>query len=395
MGMLDGIRILDLSRFVSGPNCSMMLGDMGADVIKIEQPGVGDNTRKWSAGNKSDNPYFLSVNRNKRSLALNFQHPEGKAVLLKLAAASDVVMHNLRPGTFESHGYGYEVLKAANPRIILCEISGYGKTGPDAARPAFDLTIQAESGLMSLVGEPDGPPMKVGAPITDVATSLMACIGIQGALLQRARTGQGCHVSTSMLESALACMPNVAIEYLVGGIPPARWGNGHPNIVPYAVFPAADGWVTIGVGAETQWKPFCTLINRPDLATDPRFATNPARLNNREALEAELKPIIAAHPRSYWRDRMAELGLPSAPVNGLDDTLGGPQVTALGTVQTVDHPQLGPIRLMRSPLQVDGTYLPIHRAPPMLGQHSDEILRTLAGLNDNEIAALRASGTIG
>lgn len=395
MRFLEGIRVLDLSRFVSGPFCSMMLGDMGAEILKVERPGVGDNTRKWSPTNTTDPPYFLSVNRNKRSIALDFQSARGKEVLLKLVAKCDVFLHNLRPGTFEEHGYSYEALRAINPRLVFCEITGYGKDGPDANRAAFDLTIQAESGLMSLIGEPEGTPMKVGVPVTDIETSLMACIAIQGALVRRAQTGEGCRISISMLESALACMPNVISEYLVDKIQPKRWGSGHPSIVPYQTFRAADGWVTIGIGAEVHWKPFCKLIERPDLIDDPRFATNPARLANRELVTGELAKIIAQKPRRYWRERMAELGLPSAPVNGLDDTLEGPQVAALGTVQTVQHPERGPIRMIRSPIQVDGEYLGIKRVPPVLGQHTDEILKEVIGLDENGIAELRRAGAIG
>ena len=396
MGMLDGIRVIDLSRFVSGPFCSMFLGDMGADVMKVEQPGTGDNTRKWAPGASGpDNPYFMSVNRSKRSIVLNLKHPRGIDALLRLAAQSDVLMHNLRPGKLEAMGITFERLQAINPRLILCEVSGYGKSGPDHKRPAFDITIQAESGLMSLIGEPDGPPMKVGAPITDVLTAMTACIGIEGALLARERTGKGTHLRTSMLEAALAAMPNVASEYLIGKVPPLRWGNGHPNIVPYEVFPAADGFITIGVGSERQWKPFCELIGRPDLASDVRYSTNPARLDNRAALIAELKPLIAAQSRAYWRDGMDELGLPCAFVNGLDETLRGPQASALGVVQKVEHPTCGTIEMVCSPLEVDGHYLPINRPPPTLGQHTDEILHDVGGLTQAEIAELRQCGAIG
>jgi crotonobetainyl-CoA:carnitine CoA-transferase CaiB-like acyl-CoA transferase len=395
MKFLEGIRVLDLSRFVSGPFCSMMLGDMGAEVLKIERPGGGDNTRKWSPSNTTDPPYFLSVNRNKRSVALDFQKEEGKKLLLKLVESCDVFLHNLRPGTFEQHGYSYEQLRDINPQLIFCEISGYGKEGPDSFRAAFDLTIQAESGLMSLIGEPGGEPMKVGVPVTDIETSLMACIAIQGALVRRERTGKGARVAISMIEAALACMPNVASEYLVDGVKPRRWGSGHPSIVPYQVFPASDGWVTIGIGAEAHWKPFCELIERPDLIEDPCFATNPARLANRELVTAELASIISQKPRRYWREKMAALGLPSAPVNSLDEMLEGPQVRALGTVQTVEHSDRGPIRMLRSPIQADGEYLGIDRPPPILGEHTDEVLKELAGLDDTDLANLRRAGAIG
>ena len=395
MSLLKGIRVLDLTRFVSGPFCTMMLGDLGADVIKVEQPGAGDNTRKWTSSQAADPPYFLSVNLNKRSITLDFRRKRGREILLRLAAKSDVVIHNLRPGTFESHDLSYEKLQAVNPKIILCEITGYGKTGPEKERGAFDLTIQAESGLMSVNGEPDGMPTKVGVPVTDIMTSMMACIGIEAALVNRERTGKGSRISTSMIESALAMMPNVVTEYLVGGVVPVRTGHGHPNVSPYGIFKASDGWVTMAVGTEGHWAPYCRMMGLPDLIDDPRFARNSDRLVNRDALNAYLNPIVATQPRSYWRDQMAAIGLPSAPVNTVVDSLASPQIEALGTVQTVTHPQLGAIRMIRSPLQVDEEYLPIRLAPPTLGQHSDEVLRELAGLDDAEIRSLREEGSVG
>lgn len=395
MELLDGMRVIDLSRYVSGPNCTMILGDLGADVIKIEHPRTGDGTRRWGmVGMGMDNPYFLSVNRSKRSVAIDIKHPEGQDLIKALAKESDVLIHNFKFGSLDAVGLGWEVLHELNPRLVLCEISGYGDSGPYRDRPAFDFPTQAQSGLMSVIGEADGTPMKVGVPILDVATSLFACNGILAALISRERTGLGTRISTSLLESALACMTNVMSDYLVGNKSPARWGNGHPNLAPYAAFKGSDGWFTIGVATEGQWINLCKVINRPDLATDERFATNQARLANRDALDDVLAPEFLKDTRTKWLDEMNASGIPCAPINTIPQIVEDPQIQAIGMIEETAHPELGSIRMVRSPISIDSATIPIHRPPPTLGQHTDEVLSGVLGIGAEKLAALRHAGTI-
>lgn len=395
MTILDGFRILDLTRFISGPYCSMMLGDLGADVIKIEHPTGGDGTRRWGAGAyPQDNPYYLSVNRNKRSIAIDLKKPAGREVLEALIAQSDALIQNGLFGAFDRLGFDDARLKSLNPRLIRCDITGYGECGPDRDRPAFDFTIQAESGLMSLTGDPGGPPMKVGAPLTDVMTALVMCNGIVAALLHRERTGEVRRVATSMLETVLACMPNVVSDYIVGGIDPQRWGNAHPNLSPYEIYATRDGWIALGIATEPQWARFCSLIARSDLVCDPRFATNPDRVKNRKALNCELNREISARSSDYWHGKFVELGLPSARLNTVPEALGSDQVAALGLVESTAHPLYGTIKMVRSPLSFDGNVLPIERGPPTLGQHTDEILGEVLRLDRDAIEKLRDGGIV-
>ena len=392
---LQGIRVVDVTRFISGPYCAMYLGDLGADVIKIEHPRDGDGTRRWGSGpHPADNPYYLSVNRNKRSVGLDLKQPGGLRVLEDLIARSDVLLSNAIPGALEALGLTPGRLAALNPRLVRCEITGYGRLGPDSERGAFDFTIQAEAGMMALNGEPDGPPMKVGAPIMDVLTGLNACIAVLAALIRRAGSGRGGHAGTSMLETALASMPNIVSDYLVGAIPPRRHGNAHPNLVPYEIYQTRDRWIALGLGNEPQWARFCALIGHPGLQQDPRFAINVERIAHREALNRVLRPIFAERPLSWWLAALDGASIPCAPVNTVDEALSSPQAEALGLVQAVPHPLYGQIRMARSPLTVDGAPLPIRRAPPTLGQHTTEVLSQVLGRSADEIAALRAVGAV-
>ncbi|GAA5231831.1 CaiB/BaiF CoA transferase family protein [Verticiella sediminum] len=395
MAPLSGIRVVDLTRFISGPYLTMFLGDLGADVIKIEHPLDGDATRRWGSGPfPSDNPYYLSVNRNKRSIGLDLKHADGMQTLEALIAKSDVLVINAIAGALEQLGLSETRLRAINPQCVICEITGYGDRGPDRRRGAFDFTIQAESGMMALNGDPDGSPMKVGAPIMDVLTGLTACIAVQSALYERQSTGRAPKVSTSMMETALACMPNIVSDYLVAGIFPHRYGNAHPNLVPYEVYETSDRWLALGLGNEPQWKRLCTLIERPDLRDDERFSINTARIAHREALNQQLKPVFAAQPLAWWLQSLARNAIPCAAVNTVADALDSEQIRAMGMVQDVEHPLYRSIKMVRSPISIDGNPLPIRRPPPCLGQHTDDILSGVLGLAPERIAALRASGAV-
>ena len=388
---LNGIRVVDLTRYLSGPYCAMYLGDMGADIIKIEHPTEGDSSRRWGSGPyPADNPYYLAVNRNKRSIGLDLKSKAGLKVLEDLICKSDVLLINSISGALEQLGLSQDRIRALNPRLVLCQITAYGDHGPNARRGALDFVIQAESGMMSLTGEPEGSPMKVGAPVMDVLTGMNACIAVQAALFQRQVTGVAPTVSTSMMETALASMPNVVSDYLVGGIMPGRHGNAHPNIAPYEIYETQDHWLAFGMGNELQWVRFCELINRSDIKQDSRFVTNVERIENREKLNEQLKPIFAAQSLHWWMRTLTEIGIPCAAVNSVPDALASEQVQALDLVKPVPHLLYGTLQMVRSPLNFDGAPLEIRRAPPCLGQHTDEILVEVLGLGATAVAELRA-----
>jgi crotonobetainyl-CoA:carnitine CoA-transferase CaiB-like acyl-CoA transferase len=393
--LLEGIRVIDLSRFVSGPYCTMLMGDMGADVIKIEHPVTGDGTRRWGMqGLGMDNPYFLSVNRSKRSVAVDIKNKRGRDVIEALVMQADVVITNAKYGSLEAAGLGYERLRAGNPGLVYCEITGFGGHGPYRDRPAFDFPTQAQSGLMSVIGEPDGAPMKIGVPMIDIMTAMQAFGGIQAALVQRARTGEGTKISTSLLETALASMTNVISDYINEGVEPERWGNGHPNLAPYAAYRAADGWITVGVATEGQWKQFCGVIGRPDLAEDPRFATNQARLGHRRELDEAIAPAVLAKSKHACLEALQDRGVPCAPLNTVPEIMADPHVREIGMVAELPHPTLGEVKMIRSAISVEDQPIQITLRPPTFGEHTDEVLRDLLNLDDTEIAALREAKAI-
>jgi formyl-CoA transferase len=394
-GPLAGVRVLDLSRVLAGPYAAMTLGDMGADVIKIEQPGDGDETRAWGppfAGGES--AYYLSVNRNKRGITLNLKHPQGRAILLDLVRHADVLIENFKVGTLERMGLDDATLWQANPRLIHAALTGFGTTGPYAAYPGYDFVAQAMSGIMSITGEPDGAPMKVGVAIVDVTAALFTLNGVLAALYERTSSGRGQRVDCSLLQSALAWLANVGQNYLVSGSPPGRFGNAHPNIVPYQTFNAADRPLAIASANQRQFETLCRLLNRPELVADPRFASNADRLANRDALVALLQEVFVTKSADAWLALLNEGGIAAGPINTVPEAFADPQVAALNVVRTLPHPTAGELRVVAPPFSLSESEVGPRSAPPLLGQHTADVLRDVLGRSDDEIGALRADGAI-
>jgi len=394
-GALQGVRVLDLSRVLAGPFCTMLLADYGADVIKVEAPGRGDDTRHWGppwAGGES--AYFLSVNRNKRSVTLNLKHEEGRQILRQLAARSDVFVENFKVGTARRLGLDYESLREVNPGLVYCSITGYGQTGPYSERPGYDFVIQAEGGIMSVTGPVEGPPCKVGVAIVDVTAGLFAATAILAALRHRDRTGEGQYIDVALLDSQVAWLINVAQNYLVSGEPPRRYGNAHPNIVPYEVFPTANDHVAVAIGNDAQYRRFCEVAGCLDLWEDERFQTNPGRVQHRDELVPRLQALFRTRTTEEWLRLLREHDISVAPVNSIPQVLGDPHVEARGMVQTVPHPTAGSVRLLGPVAKLSATPARIAQAPPLLGQHTAEVLVDVLGYDEEEVARLRAEGVL-
>jgi formyl-CoA transferase len=391
---LEGIRVLDLSRVLAGPYCTMMLGDLGADVIKVESP-EGDDTRRWGPPYATgEAAYYLCCNRNKRSVVLDLGTSEGREIIRNLALQSDVLVENFRLGKMEEWGLGYEPLSAAHRGLIYCSISGYGRTGPEAALPGYDYVLQGAGGVMSITGEEDGLPTKVGVAIVDLTAGMFALSSILAALRVRDLTGNGQRIDISLLDSHLAWLANVASNYLVSGDVPRRYGNGHPNIVPYDTFAASDGWLIVAVGNERQWQRLCETIARSDLLLDERFSTNADRVRNRATLLPLLGEIFVARTVDDWLQRLRGADVPSGPVNSVDRILDSSQAAARGMVQEIPHPTAGTLRMVASPLKLEATPPVVRRHPPLLGEHTDEVLGEVLGLGSAELVALRAKGAV-
>ncbi|KAI0345904.1 CAIB/BAIF family enzyme [Trametopsis cervina] len=403
---LKGIRIVDLTRVLAGPTATMLLADLGADVIKVEEVARGDDTRSWSppsAPNIPDAPaphlpsesaYFLAVNRNKRSLTVNFKKPEGLAIMHKLIAQADVLVENFISGKLAEMGLGWDDCKKINPRLIYASISGYGQTGPFRKAAGYDVIIEGEAGLMHITGEPDGPPVKVGVAATDIATGLYTHGAIMAALLSRQQTGKGVWVDCNLFESQLAGLANIASNYLIAGQEAGRHGTAHPSIVPYQVFPCKDGFIMIGAGNDKQFNLFATkILKRPELATDPKFNTNGNRVANRAELVKIITDTLQERDRDHWLQELTGLGVPFGPINNIKQTFEHPQAIARGATVEIDHPRAGKVKLVAPAVHYNGKRMPVERAPPYLSQHTNEILEEL-GYEPADIEDLRQKGIV-
>jgi formyl-CoA transferase len=394
--LLEGVRVLDLSRVLAGPYCTMMLGDLGADIIKVEAPGLGDDTRHWGPpfAQGGESAYFLCVNRNKRSLTLNLKSEHGLQILHELIHQSDILVENFRADTLEKWGLGYDALQEIHPGLIYCTITGYGYTGPYRHLPGYDFIIQAQGGVMSITGPEGGEPYKVGVAIADITAGLYACNAILAALFEYQRSGRGQRIDISLFDSQLAWLANVGSNYLISGEKPLRYGNAHPNIVPYQTFKARDGYFALGIGNDNQWRQFCQKAGRVEWAEDPRFKTNADRVRNRGELILLLDALFAQSEIEHWISILVSLGVPCGPINSIDQVMSDPQVQAREMVIAVEHPSAGSIKMVASPLKITTAPPVIRLPPPMLGEHSAQILHELLGMDDPSVAELRQAGVI-
>jgi succinate---hydroxymethylglutarate CoA-transferase len=394
-GALTGLRVLDLTRILAGPLCTMMLGDMGADVIKVEPPGTGDDTRSWGPPfAEGESAYYLGVNRNKRSMTLNMAMKSGQEVLAGLIRKSDILVENFKVGTLEKWGFSNEWLQANAPRVVRCSITGYGAVGPKAGLPGYDFILQAESGLMGITGEPGGTPMKYGVAIVDICTGMLACNTILAALNARHTTGRGQHVEVSLFDSGLAMLANVAANHLVSGKDAGRFGNGHPNIVPYTAYPTRDDMIAVAVGNDSQFAKFAVVLGHAEWATDPRFIKNPDRVMNRDVLDGLIKTELQREGAESWITKLMAAGIPSGRINSVAQALAAPHAIARDMVTSVEHPTAGTVKMLGIPFRFSDTPASIRRAPPLLGQHTEAVLRDELGFSDARITALRAEKVI-
>jgi crotonobetainyl-CoA:carnitine CoA-transferase CaiB-like acyl-CoA transferase len=397
-GPLSGLVVFDLTRVLAGPTCVQMLGDLGADVIKIEKPGSGDDTRGFAPpfmpGTK-ESAYFVGVNRNKRSVTLDIATPEGQALALQLIAQCDILVENFKVGALAKYGLGYAQLHEKFPKLVYCSITGFGQTGPYAPRPGYDSLVQAMGGVMSLTGEPDGLPQKVGVPVADLFAGLYGCIGVLAALRHREATGIGQQVDIGMLDTHVAWLANQGMNYLATGENPVRLGNQHPNIVPYQVFPTQDGYVVLSVGNDPTFKRFCDAFGLSYLLEDPRFATNAARVGNRQLVTDTLTPTMKQHPTAWWVEQLEAIKVGCGPINTLAEVFADPQVVARETVVHMPHAASPDgVKVIANPVRLSETPVTYRTPPPVLGQHTDDVLSERLGLDAAALAALRAKGVI-
>ena len=385
-GPLDGIRVLDLTRVVAGPYCSMFLGDLGAEIVKVEQPGSGDDTRGWGPPfTGGESAYYLCINRNKKSITLNLKSAEGVELLRQMAKVADVVIENFRPGTMERLGLGEQDLRQLNPRLIFASLTGFGADGPMSDYPGYDVIVQAWGGLMSITGTPEGEPVKVGVAIVDLIAGLMLGKAITAALFAREKIGLGQRIDTSLLEAEVASLINVGSNYLIGGKVPSRWGNAHPNIVPYQNFKTADGYFVLGVASEIIWRRFCRAIGRPDLSDDPRFADNSKRVQNRTVLIPVLAEVFLSRDNQSWLKLLNDAEVPCAPVQTLDQVFQSPQVLQRDMLLEVEHPTAGKVPMAGVPVKFSLTPASVRLPPPLLGEHNGQVLKTWLDMSDEAI----------
>ena len=402
-GPLDGIRVLDLSRVLAGPFCTQMLADLGAEVIKVERPGVGDETRTWGppyvkdpdGADTTESAYYLCANRNKRSVTVDFSQPRGVALVKRLLARCDVLVENFKVGGLTKFGLGHEQLREEFPGLVYCSITGFGQTGPYAHRPGYDMMAQGMGGLISITGEPDRPPSKVPVAINDIMTGMYTAVALLSAVRHRDLTGEGQHVDVGLLDVQVSWLANVASNYLVGGRSPRRLGTAHPNTVPYQVFPTEDGFIIIAANNDGQFERLCEAAGAPELLEDPDFASNALRVRNRERLVANLEAITRTRGTAAWMEALEAAGVPCAPVNTMDQVFADPQVQARGMEIRMPHPLAGEdVRLVGSPIRLSRTPVSYRCAPPALGEHTDEVLAQVLDLSEDEREALREEGVI-
>tara|TARA_B100001123_G_scaffold118437_1_gene137877 strand:+ start:5745 stop:6962 length:1218 start_codon:yes stop_codon:yes gene_type:complete len=403
-GPLNGIRVFDLTRVLAGPSCTQILGDLGADVIKIERPGLGDDTRKYGppfvldvdGTETTESGYYLSANRNKRSVTLNLTGAEGQSLAKRMINQCQVLAENFKVGNLAKFGLDYTSLKAENPGLVYCSITGFGQTGPKAKRPGYDFMAQGLGGIMSITGPPGGEPHRVGVPIADLTAGLWAAISINAALRHREVTGEGQHLDISLLDTQVSLLSIQGLNYLTSGEVPGLLGNAHPNIVPYQVFPTADGNIIVAVGNDDQFKRYCEFAGVPELIDDERFVTNKARVQNREALTQILNDVMRQKPSAYWLEALEKIKITCGPINNIDQVFDDAQVAARGMKIEMNHPATGgePLSLIGSPSKMSVTEVSYRHAPPMLGQHTEEVLEELLGINAAECNRLREQGVI-
>ena len=401
-GPLAGVRVLDLSRILAGPTCTQILGDLGADVLKIERPGEGDDTRKWGppfvkdgdGADTTESAYYLCANRNKRSVAIDIAKPEGQALIRQLAAECDVLIENFKVGGLKRYGLAYDDLKAELPSLVYCSITGFGQDGPYAPRAGYDFMIQGMGGIMSITGEPDGEPMKVAVGIADVMTGMYACTAILAALRHRDATGQGQYIDLALLDCQVSWLINAGLYHLTAGEPPPRFGNAHPNIVPYQVVPASDGYFILAVGNDSQFRKFCELAGLIHLANDADYATNAARVANRDKLMPLIAMVTRTRTKADWLGGLEPLGVPCGPVNDLRQVFDDPQVAHRGMRISLPHAIAPSVDLIGSPLKLSETPVAYRHAPPVLGEHTDAVLSEVLGLDAAALADLRARAVI-
>ncbi|QND94553.1 succinyl-CoA:(R)-benzylsuccinate CoA-transferase subunit BbsF [Burkholderia cenocepacia] len=406
MGALSHIRVLDLTRVLAGPWCAQTLADFGADVIKVERPGAGDDTRHWGppylkdadGADTAEAAYYLAANRNKRSVTIDIATPEGQQIVRELAAQSDVVLENYKVGQLKKYGLDYDSLRAVKPDLVYCSVTGFGQTGPYAHRAGYDFIVQGIGGFMSITGErdgqPGGGPQKAGVAIADLATGLYSTIAVLAALAHRDRTGEGQYIDMALLDVQVALLANMNTNFLASGKPPVRWGNAHPNIVPYQTFQTRDGWIIVAVGNDGQFRKFVEAGGRPELADDERFATNPSRVRHRDTLVPILAEMVKARGKADWIGALEAAGVPCGPINDLDEVFDNEQVVARGMQVSLPHPCGADVKLVRNPIRMSATPPDARTAPPLLGAQTEDVLRDMLGYDDVRIAALKAKQAI-
>ena len=397
IGPLSGLRVLDLTRVLAGPTCTQMLGDLGAEVIKIERPEAGDDTRGFAppfVPNTKESAYFVGVNRNKKSVTLDIAKPEGQAIIHKLLEHCDILVENFKVGALAKYGLGYEQLAKTHPRLIYCSITGFGQTGPYAPRPGYDALIQAMGGVMSLTGEPNGSPQKVGVPVADLFAGLYGCIGILAAVNHRNSTGQGQQIDIGMLDTHVAWLANQGMNYLATGENPVRLGNQHPNIAPYQEFPTKDGYLILAVGNDPTFERFCKAFGQEALLADPRFATNPIRVQNRQLVTDTLTPVMKSKTTAEWIDALEALKIGCGPINTLEQVFADPHVQAREMVVEMAHGSGETVKVIANPVKLSATPPSYRSAPPVLGEHTDDVLASVLKMSTSDIAALREKGIL-